>query len=56
MVARGEKGSEMSEIDEGNSEVQPSSYKINESWEWNVQYRMGNTVSNNVISSYGDRC
>ena len=37
MVARGEVGLEMSEIDEEDEEEQTSSYKINEPQEWNVQ-------------------
>ena len=40
----------MNEIGKGNSEKQTSSYKINESWGWNVQ--CGGIVNNNVISLY----
>ena len=37
MVARGEAGMGMSEVDEEDEELQTSSYKISESREWNVQ-------------------
>ena len=38
VVARGEQGRGMSEIIEGDWKVQTSSYKTNESQEWNVQH------------------
>ena len=38
VVARGEQGRGMSEIVEGDWKVQTSSYKTNESQEWNVQH------------------
>ena len=38
MVARGESSKGMSEIGEGDEEVQTSSYKTNESWGTNVQH------------------
>ena len=52
MVARGEKGGEMSEIGEEDQEVQTTSYKINKSWD--IIYSVGNIV-NYITTLCGDR-
>ena len=50
LFATGDSAAGMNEIGKGNSEKQTSSYKINESWGWNVQ--CGGIANNNVISLY----
>lgn len=51
MLARREGVEGMGEVGEGNQEVQMSSCKISHR---NVKYSIGNVISNNVITLYGD--
>ena len=43
----------MSEIGEGDEEIQTSTYKIKETWD--EMYSMGNTISYTTITLYSDR-
>ena len=52
MVARRDKNGRFSEIGEGDSEVQTSSYKINKSWECSAH--TGNIINNTVTTLCGN--